>query len=744
MQTHYKTCPICEATCGLEITTKEDKVILIKGDEQDVFSGGYICPKGYSLKELHEDADRLRQPLIRRGDMWHKVSWDEAFEEIERGLLPVIQKYGRNAVGAYIGNPNAHNLAGMMYGQVWLKSLGTQNIFSASTVDQMPKQVSSGLMFGGGITVPVPDIDRTDYLLLLGANPLVSNGSLMTAPDMRGRIRKLRARGGKLVVIDPFRTQTAKEADEHHFIKPGTDAHFLFGMVHVLFAEGLVKPAHLADHLDGLDKVYELSRQFSPEKVAPICGVSPEVIRKLARELAQADKAVVYGRIGTCTQEFGTLASWLVDVLNILTGNLDKEGGAMFTKAAVIMRGGGKKGVRFGRWKSRVRGLPEFFGELPVVCLAEEILTPGDGQIRAMITAAGNPILSNPSGNKLEEAFASLEFMVSVDIYLNETTRHANVILPPPSALERSHYDVALYRLAVRNVANFSQPVFARPENQPDEWEILCRLAALLNGQGAHADPQTTDDFHIRQIVEREMDNSASPIHGRSTDEILELLKPNVGHDRILDFLLRVGNYGDGFGKNPDGLSLAKLIENPHGVDLGALTPQIPQVLNTPSGKIEMAHTMLVNDVERLQQTLERSQPEMLLIGRRDLRSNNSWMHNLNVLVKGKNRCTLRIHPQDAVKLGLEDGELAMIASKAGEIHAPIEVTDGIMPGVVSLPHGWGHSSPAMQMQIAFENAGVNSNILADTQRFDPLSGNAILNGIAVTVRKTSQVLAAV
>jgi anaerobic selenocysteine-containing dehydrogenase len=408
------------------------------------------------------------------------------------------------------------------------------------------------------------------------------------------------------------------------------------------------------------------------------------------------------------------------------------------------MRGGGKKGVRFGRWKSRVRGLPEFFGELPVVCLAEEILTPGDGQIRAMITAAGNPILSNPSGNKLEEAFASLEFMVSVDIYLNETTRHANVILPPPSALERSHYDVALYRLAVRNVANFSQPVFARPENQPDEWEILCRLAALLNGQGAHADPQTTDDFHIRQIVEREMDNSASPIHGRSTDEILELLKPNVGHDRILDFLLRVGNYGDGFGKNPDGLSLAKLIENPHGVDLGALTPQIPQVLNTPSGKIEMAHTMLVNDVERLQQTLERSQPEMLLIGRRDLRSNNSWMHNLNVLVKGKNRCTLRIHPQDAVKLGLEDGELAMIASKAGEIHAPIEVTDGIMPGVVSLPHGWGHSSPAMQMQIAFENAGVNSNILADTQRFDPLSGNAILNGIAVTVRKTSQVLAAV
>jgi anaerobic selenocysteine-containing dehydrogenase len=746
-RTSYKTCPLCEATCGLEIVTRGREVVSIKGDEQDVFSRGYLCPKAYSLKELDSDPDRLRQPMIRRGDQWQTVGWDEAFAEIERGLMPVIQEHGRNSLGAYIGNPNAHNLSNLLYSQVVLKALGSPNIFSASTVDQMPKQISAGLMFGNLFNLPVPDLERTDYLLMLGANPLVSNGSLMTAPDMRGRLRRLRQRGGKLVVIDPQRTRTAEEADAHYFIRPGSDAHFLFALVQVLFAEGLVKPGQLAEHTNGLDQIEELAGAFRPENVSEICGIAPETIRQIARELAGAERAAVYARIGTCVHPYGTLASWLVDVLNVLTGNLDKPGGAMFANAAVqpgmaTATPGKGRGVRFGRWHSRVRGLPEAFGELPAICLAEEIETPGPGQIRALVTIAGNPVLSNPNSARLQKALDSLDFMVSVDIYLNETTRHANVILPPPSALERSHYDLALYRLAVHNVANYSPPVFEKSPGQPDEWEILVRLAGLLSGQGANPDTTALDDTQMRQMIEREVNLPGSNIEGRDPSEIFEALQPRRGPERILDFLLRTGPYGDALRTKPDGLTLATLETNPHGVDLGPLQPRIPEVLRTPSGKIELAPPMLVEDVTRLRASLEQK-PEvgqLLLIGRRDLRSNNSWMHNLNVLVKGKNRCTLRIHPEDAVRLGLKDGETARITSRVGSLEAPVEITEDIMPGVVSLPHGWGHNLPGARLQTAAEHAGVNSNLLADETAFDPISGNAVLNAIPVTLAKLAAV----
>src|SRR6266567_6311205 len=463
----YATCPLCEATCGLEIETRGREILSIRGDTQDVFSHGYICPKAYSLKELHADPDCIREPLVRRDDRWLSVSWEDAFAEIERGLMPLLQEGGRDALAIYIGNPNAHNLASLLYLPVFLQAARTHNVFSASTLDQMPKHVSAGLMFGTVLSIPVPDLERTDYLLLLGANPLVSNGSLMTAPDMRGRLRRLRQRGGKIVVIDPIRTRTAQEADEHHFIRPGYDAHLLFAMVHTIFAEGLVAPGRLTEHLDGLEQVRELAKDFAPEKVAETCGIDAETIRALARELAAAPRAAVYGRTGTCTQEFGTLVSWLVDVLNILTGNLDREGGAMFPRAAAGSRNttgipGKGRGVRFGRWNSRVRGLPEFFSELPAVCMAEEIETPGKGQVRALITLAGNPALSTPNSERLQQSLGMLDFMVSVDMYLNETTRSANVILPPPSALARSHYDLAFYQLSVHNVAHYSAPVFER------------------------------------------------------------------------------------------------------------------------------------------------------------------------------------------------------------------------------------------------------------------------------------------
>lgn len=744
-KTSYVTCPLCEATCGLEVVTRGDEILSIRGDERDVFSHGYICPKAYSLKDLHNDPDRIREPMLREGDRWRSVSWDEAFAEVERGLTPILERYGRDALAIYVGNPNAHHLASLLYMPVLLQTAKTHNFFSASTVDQMPKQVSAGYMFGTLLSIPVPDLERTDYLLLLGANPLVSNGSLMTAPDMRGRLRQLRKRGGKIVVIDPYRTRTAQEADAHHFIRPGSDACFLFAIVHTLFAEGLAAPGRLGEHLNGLEQVRELATAFPPEQVASVCGIPADTIRAIARELSAMPRAVVYGRIGTCTTAFGTLASWLIDVINALTGNLDREGGAMFPRAAA----GGRnttgtprygRGVRFGRWKSRVRGLPEYYGELPAACLTEEIETPGEGQVKALLTLAGNPALSTPNGDRLQRALGTLDFMVSVDIYLNETTRHANVILPPPTALANSHYDIALYQLAVHNVAHYSLPVFERGAETPGDWHIFLRLAAILAGQGANADLRLLDDLTATTLIQREVATPGSRLAGREVSEVLEALRPRVGPERLLDFLLRSGPYGDGFGES-GGLSLAVLEAHPHGVDLGPLQPRIPEVLRTPSGKVELAPLPIVEDVKRLERALKkdvavRSNGQALLIGRRDLRSNNSWMHNLPVLTKGKDRCTLHMHPNDAAHLALSDGETACVTSRAGRVEIPVEITDAIMPGVVSIPHGWGHRLTGTGMRIATEHAGVNSNILTDGAEIDPQSGNAVLNGVPVTLSK--------
>ena len=753
-KTSYMTCPLCEATCGLEVVTRGREVLSIRGDEQDVFSHGYLCPKAYSLKELDADPDRIRQPMLRRGNEWIAVSWEEAFADIHSHIMPIIQQHGRNAVALYAGNPNVHSLANLLYLPVLLSTMKTQNSYSASTVDQMPKQISAGFMFGTGLTIPIPDVDHTDYLLLLGANPLVSNGSLMTAPDMRGRLRRLRQRGGKLVVIDPYRTRTAQEANEHHFIRPGSDAYFLFALIHVLFAENLVKPGHLGEHLNGLEQVRELAQAFSPERVASICDIDAETTRTIVRELVAAERAVVYGRIGTCTQEFGTLASWLIDVVNVLTGNLDRQGGAMFPKAAAGARNtngvpGRGRGFHFGRWKSRVRGLPEAFGELPASCMAEEIETPGQGQIRALVTIAGNPALSTPNSQRLQHALATLDYMVSVDMYLNETTCHANIILPPPSPLAHAHYDLAFYQLAVHNVANYSPALFEHEAGTLDEWEILLRLAGIFAGQGPEASISQLDDMAIGTLIQRDIALQGSRIEGRDAREIAAALQPRRGPERMLDFMLRSGPYGDGFTAESQGLSLTTLEAQPHGVDLGPLQPRVPEVLRTRSGKIELAPAPLVQDVERLRGAMEhtmsnghnRQKGSMLLIGRRDLRSNNSWMHNLHVLVKGKNRCVLHIHPDDALLLGLSDGELATVASRVGSVEIPVEITDTIMPGVVSIPHGWGHNQAGTQMRIAHEHAGVNINILTDEACFDTLSGNAALSGTAVNVEKKAAVM---
>ncbi len=736
---HQRICPLCEATCGLTVSVEGDKVTAVRGDQEDAFSEGYLCPKGVALKDLHEDPDRLRTPLIRENGTHREATWDEAFARISEVVPGIIERHGRDAVGAYLGNPSVHNTGLSLYGQALLRTLGSKNIFSASTVDQMPKQLACALLFGTGLTIPIPDLDRTSYLLILGANPLESNGSLMTAPNVGERLKRIQGRGGRIVVLDPKRTRTADLADEHHFIRPGTDALFLFAMVHTLFGEGLVNPGVVASYLEGQDEVRELAARFSPERVSDSCGISAEDIRRITREFAKADGAAIHARFGTCTQRFGTLASWLPEVLHALTGNLDRPGGAMFPLPA---HGGGNakgtpgqgKGLRMGRHTSRVSGRPEIFSEFPVACMAEEIDTPGEGQIKALFTVAGNPVLSTPNGGRLEKALEGLEFMVSLDIYLNETTRHADVILPGLSPLETCHYDMAFSTLAIQNHARYSAPVFPVPEGLQPEWQTVLRLVGILSGQGPDADIAAMDDMIFGQMMHRELSLDTSPIHDRDAAEILEHLEGRSGPERMLDFMLRTGPYGDGFGEHADGLSLAKLEANPHGVSFGPLKPRLPEVLRTPTGTIVLAQECFREDTKRLEASLDEAPNGMMLIGRRQLRSNNSWMHNVEMLVRGKERCTLQIHPDDAARLGLEaDGE-ALVTSRTGAVSAPVELCDAMMPGVVSLPHGWGHGQDGTRMGVAAEHAGVNSNLVADETLMDIPSGNAVLCGIPVVV----------
>jgi anaerobic selenocysteine-containing dehydrogenase len=739
--THHRICPLCEACCGLEIKVRDQQVVSIRGHADDVFSAGYICPKGVALKDLHEDPDRLRTPLIRRDGVLVEATWDEAFDEIQRRLPPLRAAHGRNATAIVVGNPAAHKIGLLTYFGKLARALGTHNVFSASTLDQMPKQLSSGLLFGHWLSVALPDIARTDHLLVLGANPLVSNGSMWTVPDFKGKAKALQARGGKLVVIDPRRTETAAVADAHHFIRPNADVFLLAAMVNTLFAEGRVTLGAVAGWVIGVDAVQQAVAPFTPEAVAARCGIDADTIRTLTRDLADAPRAAVYARIGTCTQEYGTLCSWLVDVLNTLTGNLDAPGGVLFARSAAfasntVGKPGIGKGVSTGRHHARVSGAPEVYGELPITCLAEEIETPGDGQIRALFTVATNPVLSSPNGPRLAQALDSLDFMVSLDIYLNETTRHADVILPGPSPLEDFHYDVAFPQLSWRNHARYSPPVLPPAPDQPAEWQTLLKLAAIAQGKGADVDTDALDDAEFAQDAQR--------LFGVHADAVIDATRGYQGPQRGLDVALRSGPYGDQFGRKPDGLTLAKVMASnaTGGIDLGELQPRIPEMLRTPSGKVELAPPSLLADMARARADLARPAPDLVVIGRRDVRTNNSWMHNLPVLAKGPFRCTALVHPLDAARLHLQDGALARLGNGPSSIAAQVHISDEMMPGVVSLPHGWGHNLPGTRLGLAAGRPGANLNALLDDQLRDPLSGNAVLGGVAITMQAVTAVAA--
>ncbi|MER6687858.1 molybdopterin oxidoreductase family protein [Streptomyces minutiscleroticus] len=736
-RTALRVCPLCEATCGLTLTIEGTRVTGARGDREDVFSRGFVCPKGAAFGELDGDPDRLRVPLVRRDGVLREAGWDEAFDAVAAGLRPVAERYGPHSVGVVLGNPNVHTVAGGLYPPLLVGALGTRSVFTASTLDQMPKHVSSGLLFGDANAIPVPDLDRTDHLLLIGANPLESNGSLCTAPDFPGRLRALRARGGTLTVVDPRRTRTARLADRHVAVRPGTDALLLAAVARTLLAEGLADPAHLVPHLQGLDDLPSALAEFTPEAVARACDVDAGTVRALARELAAAPTAAVYGRIGSCTVPHGTLASWLVDVLNVLTGNLDRPGGALFPLAATAVPrpGGPGRGFDLGRWHSRVSRHPEAKGELPTAALAEEIDTAGGegAPVRALVCVAANPVLSAPDGLRLDKALGSLDFMVCVDPYLNETSRHADVVLPPPPPAQSPHFDFAFNTLAVRNQVRYTRAAVPLEPGRRAETEILARLVLAAGGRHG-ADPGAVDTAVVERTLRKAVGDPHSPVHGCDPRDLAAALTGADGPERRLDLMLRLGPYGDGFGARPDGLTLERLLAAPHGIDLGPLRPRLPQPLRTRSGRIELLPGPIAADLPRLRAALRERPAGLVLVGRRHLRSNNSWMHNVPALTGGSNRCTLHLHPDDAARLGVADGAPVRIKGAGGEVTAPAEVTDTVRRGVVSLPHGWGHDRPGTRTRHAAADPGANVNQLLDGRLLDPLSGTAVLNGVPVTV----------
>ncbi|MGK0409558.1 MAG: anaerobic selenocysteine-containing dehydrogenase [Shewanella psychromarinicola] len=699
INTHYRNCNICEAMCGLEITHQDKQILSIKGDKLDPFSQGYNCPKALALEDFYTDKDRLKTPIRRTATGWEDISWDEAFSEITEKFKGIQQQHGKNALAVYLGNPNAHSLGNALFLKPFMKSLGTINRFSSASADQLPHHVAANFMFGAGMLIPVPDIDRTDFMLIIGGNPVVSNGSMMTAPNVIGRMKAIQKRGGKIVVVDPRRTRTAKIADQHLFIRPEKDALLLLALIHCVFDSNMANLRHLETQVDGLDDVESLAKHYSPELVAEFVGINATSIRTLAADMLAADSAVCYSRMGASTQTFGGLCLWLTNVLNIITGNFDRAGGAMFPQPAFDLLRNHQPGHKssFGQHQTRVRKLPFFNGEFPVATLAEEIQTPGEGQIRSVITVAGNPVLSAPSGHKLAKAFAGLDYMVSVDIYLNETTQYANIILPGTTGVENSHFDIFFNSFSVRNTVKYSPPLFDQQPDQRSDWQILKQISARM--------------LNI------------------ATDDPMQKITPEM----LLDMELKKGPYGE------EGMSLQKLIDNPHGIDIGPLLPCLAERIKTADGKVNLFPQIYRDDLPRLDAVMAQPARNQAypfeLIGRRLVKSHNTWTQNSQRLIKGKNLCTLEVHSQDAQALGIKQGQLVNVSSAVGDIVIEVAITDDIQQGVVSMPQGWGHNQKGTNMSVAATQPGVSINDLTDANRVDMLTGNAAFNGTPVAIK---------
>ncbi|MEZ5572590.1 MAG: molybdopterin-dependent oxidoreductase [Halioglobus sp.] len=733
IETVYRSCPTCEASCGLvmEVDRTARQVVSIKGDPDNHRSKGYVCAKSQAFCYIFEDPERLTKPVKKVDGKWQEISWEEALTESAQRLAAIRDQYGKDAIAMYYGNPNGHNFSTQIYTQMFITLLNTERFFSAGSVDQQPKNLSCELLYGNGWVFPIPDIDHTDFFVCMGGNPMVSQGSLMSAPDIENRLQAIQQRGGQVVVIDPRRTETADVADQHLFIRPGTDAFMLMAFVHELFASNRVTPGRLLDFTDGIEQLDALSAPHSPEAVADITGVPAQRLRQLVNDFCNAGAPVLYGRIGLCTQQFGTLASWLVDVVNILTGRLDAKGGAMFPRPATAHNDPASAPAELGynRWQSKARGFPEYMSMLPASLMAEEMELKGEHQVRALITVAGNPVLSVPNGKRIHAAMADLDFTVAFDFYINETTSQADIIIPSTTQLEHSNYDFMFTSTCVRNFAQYSPQIFAPEPGALDQWQIINEVTARMNGMTR----QDLEAMMLDGMIAQLQANVPQLAH-LSAEDIKQRTMEHEGPEQLLDIMLRAGPYGDKF--EGEGLTLAQLKQAPHGIDLGALEPRFPQLLATKNKRINIAPEIITADLARLQAALERGPSEhMLLIGRRHIRDMNSWLHNLNNYARGKNRCTLLINPQDAQRLGLHDDGMATIKSRVGEFRAQVSITDRIMPGVVSLPHGFGHNYHNTQQSIASSKTpGVSANDLVDDNEMDMPSGTSVVNGVPVTV----------
>lgn len=738
-EVHYRICPFCEQNCATEVTVDRatESVVTIRGDKADPLSRGYICPKAYALKDLHHDPEMLTGPVMKRNGRFEAVSWDEALDFTARRLAELRRDYGPNSIASYFGTGLTHVPGLALYAPLLLTTLGSNQVYSASSVDSHAHFMTTATMFGGLASMPIPDIDNSDYFVLIGANPLQSNGSFMTAPGVGRRLRDIQARGGKVVVIDPRRTETAKMADRHLSIRPGSDAVLLLAVVHVLFAEGLTNLRHIAACAKNVEELRVISMRFPPEVASPACGIAVDEIYRLARELAAAPRACVYGRIGSSMQQFGSLTNWLIVAVNALTGNLDRPGGSMFPRGvfeAILFSERYRDGaIPYGRWHTRVSGLPELGGQMPCAAMMEEMDTPGDGQVKALITLCGNPVLSTPNGSgRLTRALEGLEFIVSFDIFINETTRHADVILPSPKCLAHSDFMVVYPFFTVRDYIRWSAPVFDAPAGSLHDSEIMCELVARLNNISA-----TEADEQALRMLHQQLCEQGNPVTRRISfeDARAHLVEPG-GQDRMFEFLIRSGPYGDHFGENPDGLTIEKLKAMPHGVDFGPMEPRIAEVIHHPDGKIDFAPAQIVCDLLRLEEWLAgECSPGLHLLGRRHMRSFNTWMHNFPSLAKGPELCTLQMHPRDAWIRQIADGQKVRVRSRMGVVDVPVELTEEIREGIVSLPHGWGHDDMNVPGQKrAKARAGVNYNLLADETLLDVPSCNTNLNHIPVEV----------
>ena len=695
-QTKYRTCNLCEALCGLEIETQDNQVLSIRGDKLDVFSKGHICPKAVALKDLHEDPNRLKYPMERQGDSWVQITWEEAFSNVAQNLYDIQKKHGHNAVGMYQGNPSAHNIGTILYSPQFVRAIKTKNRYSATSVDQLAHHMAGEFMLGHMNLIPVPDINRTSFWLILGGNPLVSNGSLMTAPDVSGKLKAIQKRGGKVVVIDPRRTETAEKSDQHLFIKPATDIWLLLAIINLIISKDKMRLDRV-DHfieVEKIDEIKSLVQDVTPEVASTITGIPTNDIIALVDEFTAADSAVCYGRLGVSATEHGALSHWAINVINVLTGNFDNPGGAMLTSPAINTALHKNKNKRLGRWHSRVRQLPEYGGELPSITIAEDILTPGDGQIKAFITSCGNPVLSVPNGRKIEEAFASLDYMVSIDIYINETTKYANIILPPATGLETPHYGAPFHNLAVHNTTKYSLPAVEKEKGTKYDWEIFKGLVKAYNA--LLDEPKEVQEFTLEQTLQLALMSSSR------------------------------------------GISLQQLKDQPHGIDLGPLVSKLPEGVLLDSKRMDILPEVYHQAAKKLIQTADKKATDgrLLLIGRRHLRSNNSWLHNSYRMVKGRDRCTALIHPDDAAKQNILNGETIEVRSRIGAVQIKAELTDEMMPGAISIPHGWGHHREGIQLDVAAAHAGVSINDIIDDELVDELCGVSVINATQVTIGK--------